>query len=100
MLDVTGDGVGRAIVAIAVASMPEHQMGTSFVRQGGLARVHAGEEIISAREKQVQPRWEKREFNRSFWDVNVSIGDVHTKADEETMIPLIKRALKEGLDNK
>jgi len=100
MLAVAGAGVGGAIGAMAVASMPEHQMGTSFVRQGGLARVHAGEEIISAREKQVQPRWEKREFKKSFWDVNVSIGDVHTKADEETMIPMIKRALKESLDNK
>ena len=97
---LAGAGIGGAIGAAAIASMPEHAMGTSFVRQGGLARVHAGEEIISAREKQIQPRWEKREFNRSFWNVNVNIGEVHTKADEETMFPLMKRALKESLDNK
>jgi len=97
---LAGAGIGGAIGAAAIASMPEHEMGTSFVRQGGLARVHAGEEIISAREKQIQPRWEKREFKKSYWDVNVNIGDVHTKADEETMIPLMKRALKESLDNK
>lgn len=100
MLAVAGAGVGGAIGAGAIAMMPEHEMGTSFVRQGGLARVHAGEEIISAREKQIQPRWEKREFKKSYWDVNVNIGTVHTKADEENMIPLVKRALKESLDNK
>lgn len=99
---LVGAAVGGLVGAAAVASMPEHQMGTSFVREGGFARVHAGEEIISARESRVHPRWEKGQelVKRSYWNVNVTMGDVHTKADEETMIPLLKRALKESLDNK
>ena len=99
---LVGAAVGGLVGAAAVASMPEHQMGTSFVREGGFARVHAGEEIISARESRVHPRWEKGQelVKRSYWNVNVTMGDIHTKADEETMIPLLKRALKESLDNK
>ena len=93
--------VGGAIGAAAVATMPEHQMGTSFVRQGGLAMVHAGEEITSARESSSQARWQtSQEFKKTMWNVNIHMGDVHTKADEETMIPMLRRALKEELDNK
>lgn len=98
---LAGAGIAGAIGAAAIASMPEHQMGTSFVRQGGFARVHAGEEIISARESKVQPRWQTtQDYRKSIWNVTISMGDVHTKADEETMIPLLRRALKEELDNK
>jgi len=99
---LVGAAVGGLVGAAAVASMPEHQMGTSFVREGGYAKVHAGEEIISARESRVHPRWEKGQelVKRSYWNVNVTMENVHTKADEETMIPLLKRALKESLDNK
>lgn len=92
---------GAAIAGAIAASQPEYQMGTSFVRKGGLAWVDEGEEIRSARESKVKPRWEEtREYKKSVTTINISMGDVNTKADVEDMVPTIKRALKDALDNK
>lgn len=89
---------GAAIATAIQASTPEYQMGTSFVRQGGLARVHAGEEIISARESKVESRWDTRApHNRTVNEVTINMGDVHTKADEEELGPLIKRAIRDAM---
>ena len=90
--------------AIAVATgATEYQMGTSFVKKGGLAVVHEGEEIKSARETRVKSRMEGIEaprYAKTSWYVPITIGTVHTKSDKDTMVPLIKKALKEALDQK
>lgn len=91
---------GAAIAGAIVASQPEFAMGTSFVRKGGLAVVHEGEEIRSARESRVQPRMETRQFQRTTTHINVTMGDVYTKTDKENLVPMMKRALKEALDEK
>jgi len=93
--------IGLGAGAAVLATTEEYQMGTSFVKRGGLARVHAGEEITSARESKVTSRWDTRQpYNKSITNITVSMGDVHTRADEETMFPMIKRAIKDSLDNK
>jgi len=91
---------GAAIAGAIVASQPEFAMGTSFVRKGGLAVVHEGEEIRSARESKMQPRMESRQFEKTIYHVTISTGDIHTKSDKENLVPMIKRALKEAMDQK
>jgi len=96
--------IGGAMGAAFVSSIPEYQMGTSFVRQTGLARVERGERITSARESGVTPRMDRTfasTYSKVYSPTTLHIhGDVYTRSSRETMVPAIKRALREDLDNK
>jgi len=95
---------GAAIATAIVASQPEYAMGTSFVRQTGYARVHRGEEIKSARESRVTPRMDRTfqtAYTKTYSPTTIHIhGDLYTRSDKETMMPAIRRALKDEIDNK
>ena len=93
---------GAAAGTAMLASMPEYQMGTSFVKRGGWALVHGGEEIKSAREGKVTSRMERTPsiIRRSSYYVPITIGTLHTKSDKENIVPMIKQALKEALEEK
>jgi len=96
--------IGGAAGAAFVASQPEYAMGTSFVRRTGLAKVHRGERIQSARESGVTPRMDRTfasTYSKVYSPTTLHIhGDVYTRSSRETMVPAIKRALREDLDNK
>ena len=92
---------------MAAYSAATYQKGTSFVRKGGLAVVHGGEEIKSARESTAMSKIEKERqgvaqpnYKRTIWNVPITIENVHTKSDEEDLGEKIRRALKDALDKK
>lgn len=105
---VAGGIAAGAALALATqmtgAMSPEYQMGTSAVKRTGFALVHKGEEIRSARETRIPSRFEEhfagRIARKSTFYIPISIGTVQTKADKETLAPLLKRYLKEELDKK
>jgi len=96
---------GGAISAAYVAAT--YQKGSSFVRRGGLAVLHGGEEIKSARESTALSKLEKERrgvqaptYKRSVWHVPITIETVNTRSDREDLQEKIRRALKDVLDNK
>lgn len=91
-------GVGASLWAHS--QVPSYQMGTTAVRKTGLAVVHQGETIISARERQTRQEVEQPTYNKSRMDVRVSIGTVQTKADKEELRPLLLKLLRDELNNK
>ena len=99
---------GAAIAGAMAASSPDehfgvYQMGTSFVRKGGIAVVHEGEEIKSARESRPTSRMGDggHQFRRTSTTFNLNVyGNLETKSDNETLMPAVRRVLKEELDKK
>jgi len=112
-----GVAVGATAALLAYRSMKNqidetasYQYGTDFVKKGGLAIVHGGEKIISARQSVSTALQERRNIaqidrqgagvRQSKWDVNIHIGQVQTKADKEELTPLILKTLRDATDNK
>jgi len=100
-------GAGLAAGVMAMQSLSEYQQGTSFVGKGGLAVLHGGEEIKSARESTAMSKIEKERrgveapsYKRTTWHVPITIENVHTKSDVEDLGTKIRRALKDALDKK
>jgi len=97
-------GVGAAVAASKLA--PTYQQGTSFVRQGGWAMLHGGEEIKSARESTYISKVEKSSVQTQgpqtmhHWNVPITIENLHTRAAKEDVYDEIRRALKDELDKK
>ena len=97
-----GGMIGGAI------SPPSFQAGTSFVRQGGLAVLHGGEEIKSAREGRFLSKMEKTSNQTTpsgpqtvgYYNIPISVENLNTKADIDDIAVKIKRALKDALDMK
>lgn len=90
---------GLAAVAPLLA-MPTHQVGTTFVRRTGLAYVHAGETIKSARESSNAGYLKMGIPKRIYNSITVSIENVHTKADMDDLGWQLKKALREALEAK
>lgn len=104
-------GVAAAVAASQSAptpSMPSYSAGTSFVRQGGLALLHGGEEIKSARQATITSKQERGAGRqtmggmgeRSITTYNIPINTINTKSDIDDVDSVITRALKDKLDNK
>lgn len=109
---IVGAGLGSTaggMIGGALKPMPAYQAGTSFVRKGGYALLHGGEEIQSAREKTVASRIE-REANRqimggsggatSYTNITIPIENLNTKANIDDMDRKLGRTLKDAMDNK
>jgi len=86
-------GAAATVTAYAAHQAGAFQMGTSFVQKGGWAIVHGGEEIKSARETRV-PSLIEREPTRRTYNIRFDIGHLHTKADKEEMVDVIRKALR------
>ena len=101
-------GIGAATAAASQFPVPSYQTGTSFVKQGGMAMLHGGEEIISARESRATSLVEKgreqrstsNQMSKSTTTVNVAISTVNTKSNFDDVQEKIGIAIKEALDNK
>lgn len=99
---------GAAMIGTVVQSIPSYQAGTAFVRQGGLAMLHGGEEIKSARESRFISKIEKTTIQAApsgpqtvgYYNIPITIDQLNTRADVEDLGMKIKRALKDALDNK
>lgn len=91
------------VMGAAFLATQEYQMGTAYVRKGGLAILHGGEEIKSARESKATSKVERereRGPRRTMNYIPITIQNVHTTADKDTLHREIKKALKEGLAQK
>jgi hypothetical protein len=98
---------GGALMAAYAGTLASYQYGTSFVRRGGLAQLHGGEEIISARETRYTAMIEKqrevretRIVGRRVINVPVTIHEVNTRAEFDDWLPKISRELAKQLDRK
>lgn len=82
-----------------VASMetPSYQYGTRMVQRTSLAMVHAGDVITRPDRGDKTPQ--QAQYPRTINRIELSFGDIQTKADKEELRPLILKALKEALDN-
>ncbi len=91
-----------------VIQPPSYASGTSFVKQGGLAVLHGGEEIKSAREGRFLSKMEKTSNQTTpsgpqtvgYYNIPISVENLNTKADIDDIAVKIKRALKDALDMK
>jgi len=99
-MSVVTFGLAALAGAAALAAMPEFQYGTRFAMKTGPAIVHAGEQLIPAREREAR-RGEEAPFERrSVHNEFHFHGDIHTKADKESLIPMIRKVLRKDMDNK
>jgi len=104
MAIMTGGAAAIAGLAavLPLLTMPTHQVGTTFVRRTGLAYVHAGETIKSARESpdfgylKTTGGPQRVTYNT----VTVKIDTVHTKADIDDLDEKLRRAFKDYLEQK
>lgn len=103
-IGAAGAAAAMAVQAANQPNIPAYQMGTSFVKQGGLAVLHGGERIKSARETTALSKIEKDRMGGKATRISnyipITIGEVHTKADKDTLYREIKKALREGLSQK
>lgn len=92
---VVAAGAGVAAFA-AVQSAKTYQMGTAFVKKGGLAVVHTGEEIKSARESRVPSLLEKGKggLAKRIYNIRFDIKNLRTKASKEEMVDVIREAIR------
>jgi len=87
-------GAAAGVTAYA-ATRKTYQMGTSFVQKGGLAVVHGGEEIKSARESRVPSLLERvRGPAKRIYQIRFDIGTLNTKASKEEMVDVIREAMR------
>lgn len=89
------------LAAIApLLTMPTYQTGTTFVRRTGLAYVHAGEIIKSARESSDFGYLKTGQQRITYNTITVKIDNVHTKADIDDLDEKLRRAFKDYLEQK
>jgi len=87
-------GAAAAGAAIVGKAAGAYQMGTAFVQKGGLAVLHGGEEIKSARESRHPSLIERKGPTKRVYQVRLDIKNLHTKADKEGMVKVIRDALR------
>lgn len=100
--------ISLAEMSSTKSSIPSYQTGTTFVRQGGIANLHGGEEIISAREKRVVSKIEKASRQtmgegggvRSLTNITIPIENLNTKANFDDVDRKLSRVLRDAMDNK
>lgn len=97
--------VGIGAIIGMLSKIEGFQKGTSFVRKGGLAMLHGGEEIKSARETTATSLVERQRRGETgagvstttnMWRVPITIEHVHTKAEFEDMDEKLGEAMRKA----